>query len=367
MRYPIADEHSSISLELDDTGQMISYEEYSGFGGTTHRTLRKNIPKPFRFATKRRDQETSLYYFGGRYYAPWLCRWMNPDPSGLVDGTNTYIYCGADPINHFDPDGNMMRSLANAALRQNPQRNRSTATPEPGEDAMGGAQRDLVPPPREERNSPDRQRGGNVFGNNRFARFNTALDTFSRSPVLPRTARYLAGTTAQTIRGIEAVQGERNDRAAADAITTGDLFLTTGDTLVGVALATTATLGATALLPAGATLMTVAGVTIAAGSAGAVLQNLLASARNEHYGDSPASRVVDPVAQMLQTAQGYRGFHSATVGAYRAGRVLNDAQIVSTGAGVGVDHLANVIQSPHETPQRAQEGSDQRRERASGR
>ncbi|KAF1823158.1 SpvB-domain-containing protein, partial [Dissoconium aciculare CBS 342.82] len=105
MRYPIADEHSSISLELDDTGQMISYEEYSGFGGTTHRTLRKNIPKPFRFATKRRDQETSLYYFGGRYYAPWLCRWMSPDPSGLVDGTNTYIYCGADPVNHVDPDG----------------------------------------------------------------------------------------------------------------------------------------------------------------------------------------------------------------------------------------------------------------------
>lgn len=115
MRYQIKNDQDSVSLELDEKGEEISYEEYSAFGTTTYSRSTKDAPKPFRYATKRRDKETGLAYFGGRYYVPWLCRWLSPDPSGLVDGTNTYLYCGANPTNYTDSDGNMMRGMANVA------------------------------------------------------------------------------------------------------------------------------------------------------------------------------------------------------------------------------------------------------------
>ncbi|KAM3416066.1 hypothetical protein BST61_g9551 [Cercospora zeina] len=111
MRFQFKNEQESVSLELDEKGENISYEEFSAFGSTTYSRSTKDAPKPFRYATKRRDKETGLAYFGGRYYVPWLCRWMSADPSGLVDGTNTYIYCGANPTNYTDPDGNMLRNM----------------------------------------------------------------------------------------------------------------------------------------------------------------------------------------------------------------------------------------------------------------
>jgi hypothetical protein len=40
-----------------------------------------------------------------RYYAPWLSRWMNPDPARFLDGLCLYQYCKSSPIKYFDPKG----------------------------------------------------------------------------------------------------------------------------------------------------------------------------------------------------------------------------------------------------------------------
>jgi len=55
---------------------------------------------------KERDDLTGLYYYGARYYAPWLGRWMSADPSGPQDGLNLYEYVSSNPIGYIDPDGN---------------------------------------------------------------------------------------------------------------------------------------------------------------------------------------------------------------------------------------------------------------------
>ena len=48
---------------------------------------------------------SGLYYYGARYYAPWLQRWISPDPAGDVDGLNLYGFVGNNPLRYFDNGG----------------------------------------------------------------------------------------------------------------------------------------------------------------------------------------------------------------------------------------------------------------------
>ena len=40
-----------------------------------------------------------------RYYNPYLCRFLNPDPSGFGGGLNFYAYANGNPISYLDPFG----------------------------------------------------------------------------------------------------------------------------------------------------------------------------------------------------------------------------------------------------------------------
>ena len=67
----------------------------------------KNITSltPWLFATKHYDEETNLVYFGSRYYDPELKQWITPDPFGMLQHPNVYLYCLGNPTSYFDPDG----------------------------------------------------------------------------------------------------------------------------------------------------------------------------------------------------------------------------------------------------------------------
>jgi hypothetical protein len=46
-----------------------------------------------------------LLYMRARYYNPYLCRFINPDPMGFAGGLNWYCYADGNPISNVDPFG----------------------------------------------------------------------------------------------------------------------------------------------------------------------------------------------------------------------------------------------------------------------
>ena len=108
-RYNYSDHLNSSAVEADETGNIISLEEYYAYGGTAYhaKVNDQNIShKKYRFNGKEKDSETGLYYYGARYYAPWLCRWINCDPAGIEgSGLNMYWFCSGNPISKVDLDG----------------------------------------------------------------------------------------------------------------------------------------------------------------------------------------------------------------------------------------------------------------------
>jgi RHS repeat-associated protein len=107
IRYQLGDHLDSASLELDDAAQIVSYEEHFPYGGTSHQAVRSQTetPKRYRYTGKERDEESGFCYYGARYYAPWLGRWISPDPGGVGASANLYRYTDDDPIGHTDEVG----------------------------------------------------------------------------------------------------------------------------------------------------------------------------------------------------------------------------------------------------------------------
>lgn len=117
LRYQLSNLIGSVSLEVDGDAQIISYEEYFPYGGTAFIAGRNQTEvklKDYRYSGKERDDSTGLYYYGARYYAPWLGRWMKPDPAGTIDGLNLYAFVGGNPITQRDPKGLSKRPGFNA-------------------------------------------------------------------------------------------------------------------------------------------------------------------------------------------------------------------------------------------------------------
>ena len=82
-RYQYTNHLDSAALELDESAKIISYEEYHPFGTTAyfiHSDSTDVSQKRYKYVHKERDDETGLYYYGARYYAPWLCRFVSVDP-----------------------------------------------------------------------------------------------------------------------------------------------------------------------------------------------------------------------------------------------------------------------------------------------
>lgn len=108
LRYQLDNHLGSVSLEVDEAAQIISYEEYFPYGGTAFmagKNQKEVKLKEYRYSGKERDDSTGLYYYGARYYAPWLGRWLKPDPAGTVDGLNLYEFVGGDPLSYKDLGG----------------------------------------------------------------------------------------------------------------------------------------------------------------------------------------------------------------------------------------------------------------------
>ena len=109
IRYQYDNHLGSACLELDGSASIISYEEYHPFGTTSYRSGRTETEvslKRYKYCGKERDEEAGLYYYGMRYYAAWICRFVSVDPLQFKYPHYTpYQYAGNKPITFIDLDG----------------------------------------------------------------------------------------------------------------------------------------------------------------------------------------------------------------------------------------------------------------------
>ncbi|EDM66215.1 TccC3 [Moritella sp. PE36] len=107
LRYSLDNHLGSSNLELDENADILTLEEYYPFGGTALWSAKNDTEAKYkyvRYSGKERDM-TGLYYYGHRYYMPWMGRWLNPDPGWTVDGPNLYCMVRNNPITMYDPSG----------------------------------------------------------------------------------------------------------------------------------------------------------------------------------------------------------------------------------------------------------------------
>jgi insecticidal toxin complex protein TccC len=107
VRYNLEDHLGSCVMELDQQGDLISQEGYYPFGATAWMAARHAVEVGYKF-TRYSGKEmdvSGLYYYGERYYSPWLQRWISADPNGDVDGLNLYAMVGNNPLLYVDRSG----------------------------------------------------------------------------------------------------------------------------------------------------------------------------------------------------------------------------------------------------------------------
>jgi len=88
--FPLADANGNCVSFIDDAGNVQAHYTYDAFGGTVSSDGDMADVFPFRFSSKYLDDETGLYYYGVRYFAPALGRWVSRDPLWEQGGLMLY-------------------------------------------------------------------------------------------------------------------------------------------------------------------------------------------------------------------------------------------------------------------------------------
>ena len=100
--YPAYDNNGNISAYAGATGAVVAFYAYDTFGNMLSASGPLASVFAHRFSTKPRDPETGFYYYGYRFYAPVLGRWMNRDPIEEKDRVNLFQFCFNCPQFGYD-------------------------------------------------------------------------------------------------------------------------------------------------------------------------------------------------------------------------------------------------------------------------
>lgn len=95
---------STVAL-TDDAGRVTDRMEYSLYATLTYKVGTNDTPFLFNGRYGIQTDGNGLLYMRARYYSPYLCRFINPDPSSFKGGLNFYAYANGDPVSYQDPTG----------------------------------------------------------------------------------------------------------------------------------------------------------------------------------------------------------------------------------------------------------------------
>ena len=105
----MADHLGSAQMEFSGGGWPVAMSQFMPYGGEINPQATANH---FKFTGKERDTESGLDYFGARYYASSMGRFMSPDPIGITMQSlldpqqwNGYQYSKNNPLRFTDPTG----------------------------------------------------------------------------------------------------------------------------------------------------------------------------------------------------------------------------------------------------------------------
>ncbi len=88
-------------VSTDDDQNVLARYEYDVFGAIRSETGTSDNTR--KFTGKEFDADSNLYYYGARYYDPYIGRFTQRDPAG--DGGNWYAYTYNNPLAFVDPTG----------------------------------------------------------------------------------------------------------------------------------------------------------------------------------------------------------------------------------------------------------------------
>jgi RHS repeat-associated protein len=117
--YFLDDHQGNTHLVTDSVGNIVHEESRYPYGAKRYdqnnadNSEAVNESKPYySYTGKEYDEDTGLVYFGGRYYAPELGRWITPDPlflekdpamlAQMSKELNLYAYVQGNPMSMYD-------------------------------------------------------------------------------------------------------------------------------------------------------------------------------------------------------------------------------------------------------------------------
>lgn len=103
--YLHADISGNIAFASDASGNLVGTNRYTPYGSLISQMGAHN--GRFMFSSKEWEPGAGLYYYGYRFYSPWLGQWLSRDPLGEAADPlhNLYRFVGNNPLNAVDPLG----------------------------------------------------------------------------------------------------------------------------------------------------------------------------------------------------------------------------------------------------------------------
>ena len=116
MYYYVTNLQGDVTNVLDASGNTVASYTYNAWGKVLTSSGSMASINPIRYRGYYFDSDTGLYYLKSRYYDPQIARFVNADEyassgQGIL-GCNMFAYCGNNPINRADVNGDLWKAVA---------------------------------------------------------------------------------------------------------------------------------------------------------------------------------------------------------------------------------------------------------------